>query len=56
MKINELFGEAYNNAINNTIKHLNRLGFGWDYFNNWRDAHEFAETYGVNFDLNGNFA
>jgi hypothetical protein len=56
MKINELFGEAYNNAINNVINHLNALGWNWDYFNNWRDAHEFAEMHGVEFDINGNFA
>ena len=56
MKINELFGEAYNSAINNIINHLNALGFRWNYANNWRDADEFAEMHGLEFDVNGNFA
>lgn len=55
MKINELCGEAYNNAINNVIKQLKPFNFNWDYKHNWRDAHSFAEMHSVEFDYNGNF-
>lgn len=56
MKINELSGAAYENAIDNIIGHLNILGWRWDYESNRRDAHEFAEMHGVDFDTDGDFA
>ena len=52
-KINELFGEAYNTAVTNIITLVNRGGWNWDYFNNWQDAHEFAEETKIQFDCNG---
>ena len=54
-KINQLFGEAYNNAINNIINTVNKLGWNWDYQNNCNDAHFFAEETNIKFDCNGNY-
>ena len=49
-----LFGEAYNNAINCVINHVNRLGWCWEYHKNWLDAHQLAAENGWLFDVDGN--
>lgn len=56
VKITELTGKAYDQAIDNIIHHLNVLGWRWDYEDNRRDAHDFAEMNNVEFDTDGNFA
>ena len=54
--INDLFGEAYNSAINNIITTVNKLGWCWDYRNNWSDAEHLANETGMRFDCNGEYA
>jgi hypothetical protein len=54
--INALFGEAYNTAIENIISHVNKLGWNYDYRNNWNDAHQLAEDLKIRFDHNGEIA
>ena len=53
---NDLGGMAYDSAIENIIAHVNKLGFAWDYFNNWRDAHQLADNMNIRFDCNGEIA
>ena len=55
-KINELYGDAYNAAINNVISTVNKLGWCWDYFENWRDAQQMAEETEMRFTCNGEFS
>jgi hypothetical protein len=54
--INDLFAEAYNTAINNVITTVNKLGWNWSYYDNWRDAHALAEEMHTTFDCNGEYA
>ena len=50
-----LCGEAYNSAINNVIKTVNKLGWNWDYYNNLRDAHQLAEEMNIRFNIDGEY-
>ena len=54
--ISELYGGAYDAAIDNVIAVVNKLGWNWnpDYLRN--DAHAYANDAGFRFDVNGNFA
>lgn len=55
-KINELYGEAYNTAINNVIQLLNdTVGTELFYARDWAKAEDVALKSGMVFDLNGEF-
>lgn len=51
--INEIFGGAYENAINAVIESAAPAGIKWTYADNWREAHELAERLNLKFTVNG---
>ena len=55
VKIDNLCGAAYESAIKNIISHVNKLGWNWTYYENWREAERFAEENNFSFDVNGEF-
>ena len=53
-QIEDLYAEAYNSAINNTIEYLNdMLGLSLNYASDWARVHELIEKLGIRFDVNG---
>lgn len=56
MLINELYGAAYEQAIDNVINTVARCGWGWNHTDNREDAHEIAMILQLQFDENGNNA